>query len=153
MVTSAPRRGTAETIGLALILMGGGLAVLLLVPLILVTQLAGDMAMSGIVEGSGLFVCRDRACLDQASAIAIAGLGITFTVVVVIVLAVWSRAWSMVVVAAIGTVAAALVVWLALTARASGAYDEVVVALLVVAAAPGCLALGSVLRLWARRRA
>jgi hypothetical protein len=149
--TGGPGRGATETLGLALILAGGGLAVVLLIPVLLVVALAGDMAMSGIVDEPGLFVCREPACVDQAGAIVLAGLGITLTVVLVIVLAVWSRAWSMVVVAVIGTSALALVVWLALSARAAGAYDEVVVGLLVVAAAPGCLALGSVLRLKALR--
>jgi hypothetical protein len=153
MTTREPSRGLAESTGLALTFVGGGLAALSLIPIALVTWFAVELAMAGITEDAGLFVCRDQACVDEAVTWALAGLGVVLTVVLLIVLAAWSRAWSMVLVAAIGTGAFTLLAWFALTARAGGAYDEVVAALLAVAAAPGCLALGSVLRLWARREA
>ena len=147
-----PHRSVTETTGLALILVGGGLAAMLLIPVLGLTALAWEMASS---EGtaSGLFICHDQVCVREMTAWAIAGLGITALVVIVVVLAVWSSVPSLVAAALLSSAAFLMLLRFVLHVWERQPYAEVVIGAVVVATAPAALALGSLLRLRARRGA
>lgn len=146
-----PGRSTACIAGLVLTWIGGSIGAVLLIPVLGLVSIAGGMATAGITDDPGLFMCRAQACVDEATVWTLAGLGVAAVAVVVIVLAAWSTTRSLITAAAISSVALAGAVVVLLEAATAGAYREVIALLLVVALVPGSLALGSVLRLWARR--
>lgn len=146
-----PPQRAVRILGLVLTWIGGGISVILLLAVSVGLLLAGYVVGNGIDVGSGRFACRDQACLDDWTLGLAIGLGMTALTVALIVLVVRSSNRSLFAAAAIGSVTATAVVCLALATSAQGTLDGVVTSLLFVAAGPFSLALGSLLRLWARR--
>lgn len=143
-------RSRTNVAGLALTWLGGGIAVLLLIPVLGLTSLAWTMSTADVSD-SGLFVCHDRTCVSEMTAWTFAGVGATALVVAVVVLVVWSSTPSLVAAAITSSAAFLVVLRFVLHVLELQSYAEVVAAAVVVVLAPAGLAAGSMLRLWARR--
>ena len=152
MTTSEPGRNAVRTTGLALTWLGGGIAVLLLIPVLGLTALAWEMSSSEAAD-PGLFICQDQVCVREMTAWTLAGLGTTALVVAVVVLAVWSSMPSLVAATILSSGACLVLLRFVVHVWDVQPYAEVMIGAVVVVTAPAALALGSLLRLWARRGA
>lgn len=144
------KRHSVRTLGQALTWLGGGTAVLLLIPVLGLTTLAWEMASSEGAE-SGLFICHDQACVREMTAWTLAGVGTAALVVALVVLAVWSSIPSLAAAAILSSAAFLLLLRFILHVWDLQPFAEVMIGAVVVVTAPAALGLGSALRLWARR--
>ncbi len=147
---AAPRRSAAETIGVVLTWIGGGISVVLLGVLALASFLAWYVVGNGIDVGSGRFACRDQACLDMWTYVLIIGVSLAALIVTLIILAIRSSTRSLLAAAVIGSAVAIGLGCLVIATWSDEDLHGSAITLLFFAAGPAPLALGSGLRRWAR---
>jgi hypothetical protein len=150
MTMPTPRRSAAETIGVVLTWIGGGISVVLLGVAALVAFLAWYVVGNGIDVGSGRFACRDQACLDMWTNVLVIDVGLAALIVILIILAIRSSTRSLLAAAVIGSAVAIVLGCLMLVMWPDDDLRGVAFTLLLFAAGPAPLALGSGMRLWAR---
>ena len=150
MTLPAPGRGTAETVGSLLTWIGGGISVVLLGVVALVSFLAWYVVGNGIDVGSGRFACRDQACFDMWTSALVIGVGMAALLMMLIILAIRSSSRSLLAATVIGSVVGAVLVGLVFATWSEQGRYAVTISLLFFAAGPVPLVIGSVLRLWAR---
>lgn len=144
-------RESSRTVGVIVTWVGGGISVVLLCAVSLVSLLAWYVVGNGIDVGSGRFACRDQACLDLWTSVLAVGVSTAALVLVLIVLAVRSSTGSLLAAAVIGGAVAVALLGLMLITRPGSERYGIAWLLLFFAAGPAPIALGSALRLWARR--